>query len=153
MKKTNKKLLSITNQVLYGVLAILGFGSCNNGDGPLMYGCPYSIHKINGKVENTSGTGIKGIRIRMIASSDQWIKSDTLLSDITGSFKYQNEATAYTTTTYKIICEDIDGSTNGLYKTDSLNVDFKDAEYTNGSGWFHGEATKDVVIKLNENGK
>lgn len=156
MKKKNTTLLNITNKALSGLLVLLGFSACTTGiggggEGPCMYGMPYAKHSIKGKVENQSGVPIKGIRI-ICNIKNYWMPQDTLLSDIKGEFTFTKQIVD-PDVTYKLVGTDIDGTDNGSYKEDSVNVDFKKSDLTDASGWFRGNATKNVTIKLTENGK
>nr|WP_321377537.1 radical SAM-associated putative lipoprotein [uncultured Bacteroides sp.] len=150
MKKRNTTLLNLANKVLSGMMVLLGFNGCS-GETPCMYGSPYALHTIKGKVESNAGTAIKGIQI-ICNTNNNWIKPDTLLSNANGEFTYKSEP-AIIEITYKLICKDIDGETNGSYKKDSIEVEFKKSDLVNGEGWFEGEATKNVTIKLSENDK
>lgn len=149
--RKNTTLLSITNRALSGILVLLGFSACSSGESPCMYGTPYALHTIKGKVEDQSGKAIKGIRV-ISNIKNYWIRQDTILSDIKGEFTFTNEIVD-TNVTYKLVCTDIDGSNNGSFKEDSVNVDFKTSDLSGASGWFQGKATKNVTIKLTENGK
>ncbi|WP_321517491.1 radical SAM-associated putative lipoprotein [uncultured Bacteroides sp.] len=157
MRKKNTTLLNITNKALSGLLVLLGFSACTvgaggaGGDGPYMYGIPYAQHSIKGKVENQSGVLIKGIRI-ICSIKNHWMPQDTLLSDIKGEFTFTKQIVE-PDVTYKLVCTDIDGTNNGSYKEDSVNVDFKRSDLSDESGWFQGKATKNITIKLTENGK
>ncbi len=132
------------------MMVLLGFNGCS-GETPCMYGSPYALHTIKGKVENNSGTAIKGIQV-ICNAKNSWIKPDTLLSNQNGEFIFKSEPT-FAEATYKLICKDIDGGTNGSYKNDSTEIEFKKSDLVNGEGWFEGEATKNVTIKLSENDK
>ena len=156
MRKKNTTLLNITNKALSALLVLLGFSACTGGIGgnreePCMYGMPYVKHSIKGKVENQSGVPIKGIRI-ICSIKNNWMPQDTLLSDIKGEFTLIKQLIE-PDVTYKLVCTDIDGTDNGSYKEDSVNVDFKKSDLSGASGWFQGKATKNVTIKLTENGK
>jgi len=150
MKKRNTTLLNLANKVLSGIMVLLGFNGCSV-ETPCMYGSPYALHTIKGKVKNNSGTAIKEIQI-ICNTKNNWIKPDTLLSNQNGEFTFKYEST-FAETTYKLICKDIDGDTNGSYKNDSIEVEFKKSDLLNGEGWFEGEATKNVTIKLSDNEK
>jgi len=150
MKKKNTTWLNLANKVLSGMMVLLGFNGCS-GEAPCMYGSPYALHTIKGKVENNSGSAIKGIQV-ICNAKNSWIKPDTLLSNQNGEFIFKSEHT-FTEATYKLICKDIDGDTNGSYKNDSIEVEFKKSDLSNGKDWFEGEATKNVTIKLSENDK
>lgn len=150
MKKKNTTLLNLANKVLSGMMVLLGFNGCS-GEAPCMYGSPYALHTIKGKVENNSGSAIKRIQV-ICNAKNSWIKPDTLLSNQNGEFIFKSEHT-FTEATYKLICKDIDGDTNGSYKNDSIEVEFKKSDLSNGKDWFEGEATKNVTIKLSENDK
>jgi len=154
--RKNTTLLNITNKALSALLLLLGFSACTGGIGggreePCMYGMPYVKHSIKGKVESQSGVSIKGIRI-ICSIKNNWMPQDTLLSDIKGEFTLIKQLIE-PDVTYKLVCTDIDGTDNGSYKEDSVNVDFKKSDLTDASGWFQGKVTKNVTIKLTENGK
>ena len=150
MKKKNTTWLNLANKVLSGMIVLLGFNGCS-GEAPCMYSSPYAFHTIKVKVENNSVSAIKGIQV-ICNAKNSWIKPDTLLSNQNGEFIFKSEHT-FTEATYKLICKDIDGDTNGSYKNDSIEVEFKKSDLSNGKDWFEGEATKNVTIKLSENDK
>ena len=58
------------------MMVLLGFNGCS-GETPCMYGSPYALHTIKGKVESNAGTAIKGIQI-ICNTKNNWIKPDTL---------------------------------------------------------------------------
>ncbi|WP_373721769.1 radical SAM-associated putative lipoprotein, partial [Bacteroides heparinolyticus] len=46
MKSRQRRWLTACNQVLSGVLALLGFASCIGGEAPDEYGTPYAKYEI-----------------------------------------------------------------------------------------------------------
>ena len=59
---SKSKFLKVTNRVLAGVLLLLGFSGCHRY-GPDEYGTPHADFEVSGKVTDSSGNGLNGIRV------------------------------------------------------------------------------------------
>lgn len=117
---------------LSGLLAILGFGSCDKdrpffgGGGLVMYGQPHANYKFLGDVKDETGKAIPGIRVVFLPDGDQpsW-ENDTLYADRSGRFEkdclkydWPDEAAKA-----KVKFEDVDGAENGSFRTKTLTRD------------------------------
>ena len=149
MKKISTFLLKSVNGLLTGILALLGFSSCDQVSTD-MYGTPHSKFTIKGKVTNESNIPIPQIQIRSPYGEDI-PHADTLYTDSKGEFKYSSTG-SLRSNNIPLLLTDIDGEKNeGSYAPDSVSVSFKDADVTGGDGgWYLGEATKEITIVLKE---
>jgi len=141
MKKLEIKFLKAYNLVLAALLAMLGFGSCENRV-VAEYGTPSATFIVQGIVESSdSDQPIKNIRVIM--------QGDTTFTDNNGYYKVMDMFGFPGDKTYYIQFQDIDGVQNGDYKDLESSVDFVDPEYTNGDGnWYSGEATEALDVKM-----
>lgn len=144
MKKVSTSLLKNINWLLGGLLALLGFTTCDGGAD--MYGCPHAKFTIKGKVINEAQIPIPQIQIRT-AYTDSPNYVDTLYTDSKGEFIYTKDNKYIS-----LFFTDIDGNANGgNYAPDSTSVSFKDMKLEGGDGdWYLGEATKEITIVLKE---
>lgn len=150
MKKKRKFLLTSCNQVLSGVLALLGFASCAEGEAPgevpCEYGTPYAKYEIKGKVCDEKKQPMKGMRLIVkenppATSSYYTGRKDTVYTEGTGEYTFKDEF-AWPTMGYRVVCED----PAGVYKADSVDVEMKPAQRS--SGWYHGSDSKKVDFEL-----
>lgn len=149
-KTLNIRRLKACNGLLSGVLALLGYTSCDSlgigGETPVEYGSPYARYEIKGKVvdKETKAT-VEGARI--IVKPMQWQSDetyppqafDTLQTDKDGDYLYQNEATV--TDRFRVVCED----PSDVLKADSTTVEMKPE---GGEGWYQGSDTRVVDFEL-----
>ena len=149
MKKISTSLLKSANWLLTGLLALLGFSSCDQVSTD-MYGTPHSKFTIKGKVTNESNSPIPQIQIRSPYGEDI-PHADTLYTDSKGEFNYSFNG-FFRSDNIPLLLTDIDGEQNGgSYAPDSVSVSFKDVDVTGGDGgWYLGEATKEITIVLKE---
>ncbi|WP_278625143.1 radical SAM-associated putative lipoprotein [Parabacteroides gordonii] len=155
MDKTYRFYLSISNKILAGLLALLGFSntSCSPVD---EYGSPYATYEIKGKVVNEKGTAIPDMQVIIPApdadnEEDQFMYRDTLLTNSTGEFNKRLEVSSFgEDITFKIATQDIDGEANGgLFEDTVTEVAFKKDDLKGGDGnWYAGNAKKDVTITM-----
>ena len=152
MKKNalNIRRLKACNSLLSGVLAMLGYTSCDSlgigGETPVEYGTPYAKYEIKGKVtDRDTKAAVEGARV--IVKPLQWqsdetyppVAFDTLQTDKDGNYLYQNEATVIDR--FRVVCED----PSGALKADSTTVGMKPE---GGEGWYQGSDTQIVDFKL-----
>ena len=149
MKKISTYNLKSVNWLLTGILALLGFSSCDQISTD-MYGTPHSKFTIKGKVTNESNAPIPQIQIRS-PYGENIPHTDTLYTDSKGEFNYSFNG-FLRGDNIPLLLTDIDGEQNGgSYASDSVSVSFKDAEMTGNDGeWYLGEATKEITIVLKE---
>lgn len=142
MKNGKKQWLQICNRMMSGVLALLGFTSCEGlglGDEPCEYGQPYAKYEIKGKVVDTQQQAISNARIivkHLEQKSDElfpYAHPDTVYTQKNGEYIYENRGTNYGR--FRVVCED----PSGTYKADSTVVEMKP---TGGKGWYEGSDSK-----------
>ncbi len=140
---------------LGALLGILGFSGCFVTACKEEYGCPNADFKLVGDVKDSEGRGIEGIRVVFRAIPDeQGTRNDTVYSDARGHFEKErlthNWPDGARTATVKF--EDVDGSTNGSYKTRILSNDELNVEQTRKGdrNWYSGEFTIHAEAVLEE---
>lgn len=149
MKKKTKldnRWLKLCNGLLSGVLALLGYTSCDSwGDSPVEYGSPHADYEIKGKVtDKETRSNVEGARI--VVKPMQWnsdetypaVLYDTLYTDKDGAYLYRNTGMI---DRFRVVCED----PSGALKADSTTVGMKPE---GGEGWYQGSDTQIVDFKL-----
>jgi len=146
MKNRKRQWLTACNQMLSGVLALMGFASCMGGEAPAEYGMPYAKYEIKGKVQNGKKQPLKGMRMVVkenppAMSSHYSDRKDTVYTESTGEYAFKDED-AWPRMGYRIVCED----PAGVYKSDSVDVEMKPE---GGKGnWYGGSDSKIVDFEL-----
>lgn len=125
------------------VFAGLSLSSCNNEDDVENY----AEHTLKGVVQDESGVAIPAVQVIVKSSQAGW-KNDTLITNSEGAFAKKYKISGNADVDYNIFFNDIDGESNGSYKTDSVKVSFTKAELKDGNGSFLGSAEKEANIKL-----
>ncbi len=144
MKKSKKRLLVWVNQILSGMLVLLGFTACF-GESPDEYGSPYAKYEIKGKVVDTEDQVVPKARIIMrkgvMIGGDAIgfdILPDTTYTEKDGTFLYKTKGLYGA---FRVVCED----TSGAYKADSTDVY---PQLTGGEGWYEGSSNDEVNFEL-----
>jgi len=163
--KINRTLIKGTNWALAGLLGLLGFSNCVIVDPREEYGSPSVDYTVKGAVVNkANGKPIEGIRVGY--SSDiqgiylygvmptPYQPKASVTTDAKGEFKLTENSFPLdvNNSIQPIYVDDIDGEKNGLFQSDTLQVDFHDAKQTKkpSGNWYQGEYTVTVNVKLNE---
>ena len=162
MKKLNRKFIKGTNWALAGVMSLLGISSCDKetfgSGGMAAYGTPHAEFVVSGKVTDTEGNALSGVRV-VVPSVEHRQKAtqsfipdkpvfiyevrDTLYTKSNGSFEYSYAGfPTNDSINVKMKFEDT------RFETDSTKVSFFDSDLKGGSGWNRGSAKKEVTIKL-----
>lgn len=147
MRKIKIGFLRKYNGLIGLLLALLGFstacerGADEYGTPPVEYGVPHAtfIVKGNVKAENTSST-ISNIRVVT--------NQDTVYTDESGN--YQVENTDFPSDqTFTLEFKDVDGEINGEYQPIDTTIEFKDPQFTGGSGsWYEGKTEKELNVNM-----
>ena len=163
MKKLNRKFIKGTNWALAGIMSAIGFSSCNVIHGPMEYGTPHADYKVSGKVTDSNGNRLQGIRVTIPEvnhdqRNDGFIPdepiithavNDTLYTKENGIFEYIYYGFPTKAVTVKMKFEDI--SEIARYETDSTAVTFSRSELKGGDKhWYSGKANKEVTIQLKD---
>jgi putative lipoprotein (rSAM/lipoprotein system) len=165
--KVRKTFFKSINRVLASILFVLGFAGCEKGDETeilVEYGTPHANYTVKGAVVNkATGKPIEGIRVGF--NSEPWViaeygviptsfqpKSNVhVLTDAKGEFKLTDSHFPNKNLTLDVYVDDIDGVENGLFQSDTLQVNFSDAKHSGKPGnWYQGEYTVTVNVGLNE---
>lgn len=142
MKNGKKKWLLLCNRMLSGVLALLGFTSCDGeglGQATCEYGQPYAKYEIKGKVVDAEQQAISNVRIivkQLEQKSNElfpYAYPDTVYTKKNGEYIYEKGGTNYGR--FRVVCED----PTGVYEADSTVVEMKP---TGGEGWYVGSDSK-----------
>ena len=162
MKKLNRKFIKGTNWALAGLLSFLGFSSCAGAE---EYGSPHADFVVSGKVTDTDGKGLQGIRV-VVPGVDHHNRkatpgyfkpysppviykpvNDTLYTKEGGRFDY-TYGVSYVDDSINVNMKFEDISENAGFETDSTKVMFYDSELKGGKGWYEGKAKREINIKL-----
>ena len=151
--------------VMSGLLAILGFGSCEKnsfipgggggGDMRLMYGQPTAHYKFLGDVKDETGKAIPGIRVVFLPEDDKpsW-ENDTLYTDKSGHFEKDRLKYSWPDEVSKarVKFEDVDGDANGRFETKILKRDQLKVKQTKKTDdfWNKGDFTIEAKAVLNK---
>ena len=145
---------------LTGLLALLGFSSCNpeeifGGWGMTAYGQPHANYKVTGEVKDPAGKPVEGIRVVVSPGGNHpEYYNDTLYTDAKGQF--QKEQLKYTwPDVFKegtIRFDDVDGDKNGSYMTKVLRSGEFDVKQTKKSKdtWYKGDFTISAKTMMNK---
>ena len=160
MKINRRTFIKKINGVLAGIIGILGFASCENGQ--MEYGTPHADFTVKGSVVNkANGKPIKGIRVGYspevwampmygVAPTSYQLKKH-VLTDAKGEFKLTESAFDSKNQIIPVYVEDIDGAENGSFQSENLQVDFSNAEHSGKQKhWYGGEYTVTVKVELTE---
>jgi putative lipoprotein (rSAM/lipoprotein system) len=168
MKKFNCKLIGRINWVLAGLISLLGFSSsCSSNPfddgGVVEYGTPRADFIVSGKVTNTNGQGLSGIRVvvpkvdhhQRATSSfipDQGVITqevrDTFYTQENGDFNYYYTGFP-TNDSINIHMKFEDTAETVRFETDFAKVAFFQSDLNGGDGkWFYGRAEKKIDVKL-----
>lgn len=169
------------NLLLGALLGVLGFASCEgltidlrtrgegNGDNAgkndnrflCMYGQPSVRWQASGKVTDSNGNTLKGIRVAVrahkhmantpgvIYDRNDWYYDDTLYTDADGLYKLEKRLTSFTAPDdATIVFEDIDGSANGgWFASQTATPKIKQTQKGDNS-WYGGAYAVEADVKL-----
>ena len=145
MKGNREQWLRISNRLLSGAMALLGFSACgSNGDYSLEYGMPHADYEIKGSVTDEADNELPGMRIitkTLIGErEDDPYFRDTVATNAAGAFvlEKKNETSEGR---YRVVCEDPAGG----YQADSTDIQMKPKD---GKGWYQGSDSKEVNFEL-----
>lgn len=125
-----------------------------------VYGVPTVDYAVKGRVVDSNGKPIKGLVVSLINSNididnlpdtPHWQEQMRRVSDTTdaeGAFSVRTSDRPWDTV--RVLVRDVDGSKNGNFEQQVLNVEFEDGERGDGSvsSWRLGEKKADVTIKM-----
>lgn len=128
-------------------MLVLGFTNCN--DPVDEYGAPSAKYKIKGNViaDEENSNPVENIQIVIKRNNNQQTESypnDTVYSDKKGEFSITKETGFSEDMTIKIELTDIDEEINGSFEEKEVTVEIKKSDFKGGSGWFQGEANKEI---------
>ena len=153
-------------RLLSGVMALLGFAGCNNGDEPCLYGSPSVDYRVLGTVTDNEGKPLEGIQVVVdnpgastyydkngIIVKDKYesgkLTPDTVYTDKNGKFSsYKVEA--FSDSKLVVEVQDIDGEANGgEFQSERFTKDKLDKkQLKKGNGWYEGEFEYSKTVKL-----
>ncbi len=147
MRKIKIGFLRKYNGLISLLLALLGFstaceqGADEYGTSAVEYGVPHAtfIVKGNVKAENTS-SAIANIQVVM--------NQDTVYTDESGNYQVENTEFPEDQT-FLLKFKDVDGEINGEFQPLDTTIEFKDPQFTNGSGsWYEGKTEKELNVNM-----
>lgn len=147
-------------QLLLGtLLGWLGFSSCeilDPGGMVCMYGSPTVRFEAKGKVTDSAGKGIEGVRVavrvhRHTPGYDQehWYYDDTLYTNAAGKYASQMSLTSFDAPDeVTLVFEDVDGAAHGgEFASQTVTPAIKQTEKGD-KGWFNGAFAAEADVKL-----
>jgi putative lipoprotein (rSAM/lipoprotein system) len=162
MKRMNRQLIKGTNWALAGLMSLLGFSSCSSeeeyGTPKVEYGTPTAEFVVSGKVTDTNGRGLEGIRLTVPRVDLHQRATSTFIPDLS-VITCEVKDTLYTHENGEFVYLYHDTPTNDSInihlkaegehvETDSVKVTFFGSDLKGGSGWNMGRAEKKINIKL-----
>ncbi len=155
------------SKLLKFLMVALGFGAYTSCDSPDMYGCPtppprpapeygcpYAEYNFDVDiVDSENDAPIEGIRVSAVQRyiTNDLNNVDTLATGLTSAEgKVRLQFGAFPTDKHELVADDIDGEENGAYDSASVIITIPQDEYTGGEGWYEGQSTEEVTIKLNK---
>ena len=159
--KNNKTLIKIANWMFAALITLLGFTGCEKIHSSMEeYGSPYADYTVKGAVvDKATGKPIAGIRVGYSSGYQcgvmygppmpSYTPKASVLTDAKGEFKLTDKS--YRVFALPVYVQDIDGKENGLFQSETLQVDFRKAEHSGKpKSWYMGEYTVDVNVELTE---
>jgi len=157
--------LKSCNAILVALLGMFGFTNCRMyemyGTPTVEYGTPYAKFIIKGEVaDKKTEQPIEGIQVKIVGTftnangEEQTVYlKPKKLTDEDGNFELRKhgishllESDAFSAAVH---FSDIDGEKNGLFENKVVELNIEDFEETRPpSGWFMGEFTKRLDVKL-----
>jgi len=139
------KVLSLYTKIISFFLVLLGYQSCDIIDPKAEYGSPSAKYRVIGSVvsedDNSKIKGIRAVLVQKYEDEENPYAADTVFTNNSGEFDLNIH---HIGSKYVLKLQDTDGEKNGSFADKELEIDFKDAKYEGGSGWYEGQATKDV---------
>lgn len=134
------------NKLILMILSLLGLATaCSEEENSCEYGTPYVTFSVKGKVTDTDGAPVPGIRVAV--SEDAYAPATTTGAD--GAFAF-DKTPFYMGHPEKLIFTDIDGAANGEFGSKTLDVAFEKSDSKPESNWNTGYYTApDVEVCLN----
>jgi len=150
-----KKSLTVSNWILATIIGALGFSSCNKPNNPddtrYMYGVPYAAYSIKGKVVDNFQNPVPGIKVEIQGLKNQLypvFEPSVVITDAKGEFAmdFRQQVNEFD---FNLKYTDIDGETNGLFKSAEQIINVKTSDITgNHDGWFVGSVKKETTVIL-----
>ena len=147
MKKINNFWFRSSAWLLNSILLLLGFSSCDS-NGSEMYGTPYATYSLKGKVVDAQKQPIPDIEVKIKERHGSVYYSHTapLKTNASGEFSFKESFS--TGGDFRLVARDVDGTANGSFKSDSIDITMDKPSGGDGS-WFQGSASEeDIVITL-----
>ena len=147
MKKVKNVWLRCSAWLLNSILLLLGFSSCDSNESE-MYGTPYATYSLKGKVVDAQKQPIPDIevKIKIGRGGDYHSQIAPLKTNASGEFSFKESFS--TGGEFRLVARDVDGTANGSFKSDSIDITMDKPSGGDGS-WFQGSASKeDIVITL-----
>jgi len=161
MKMDRRAFIKRMNGALAGVITMLGFSDCTM-IGMKEYGTPHADYTVKGAVVNkATGKPIEGIRVGYGCTfcpipeygtmPTPFAPKTHVITNAKGEFKLTDSFFPEEFQKLPVYVEDVDGEENGLYQSESLQVDFSKAEHSKKSkSWYKGEYTVTINVELTE---
>ena len=161
MKIDRRAFIKKMNWLLASAIGMLGFAGCEI-IGEKEYGTPHADYTVKGAVvDKATGKPIKGIRVgygcefcpvpEYGVPSTPYVLKTHVTTDAKGEFKLTDSFFPEESQKLPVYVDDIDGNNNGLFQSEILQVDFKDAvQSRKPKSWYKGEYTVNLNVELTE---
>ena len=162
--KINRPFIKGTNWVLVGLISMLSFSGCKK-EARLEYGTLNADYTVKGSVVNKAdGKPIEGIwvgyspgptGIYLIGTATTpYNPKASVTTDAKGEFEItKNSYPIFSDQIIPVYVQDIDGENNGLFQSDTLQINFSDSiaiQTKRSNNWYDGEFTVILNVELNE---
>ena len=143
------KIITVMGKIIKFLLICLGFKSltaCEVFYGTDEYGTPYAEYEAKGRVSDSEGTPISGIKVSM--GVEDYMDS-VAVTDADGRFHVIHDTFPLDDNTFDIQFTDIDGEAGGgLFEEQTVTVQAEKVE--EGEGWSRGKyaVKEDVNVVL-----
>ena len=153
-----------TTKIITGLLALLGFTSCNLYDPPVMYGMPHADYDVKCRVTDADEKPIEGIKVSAIwhdyqyavalDPTDEPAYTDALnigRTNADGEYLFLDMSRiGWGRGTLEVTVEDTDGEANGGdFATQTTETEFTSSDFVGGdSSWYVGKVTKTIDFTL-----
>lgn len=130
------------NRLLLLLLALLGFTGCSDSQEPEpdMYGTPFARFTIKGRVKDSQGKPIQGIRVTSFETPRKPAVMATLdgqsavFTSLTGEYEVSGRCFDRDEFFVTLRMDDVDGEKNGLFDTQEIDIGITQADRTHTGG-------------------
>lgn len=115
-----------------------------------MYGSPHADFEVKGKVTDTAGTPIEGIRVSVEPAESAGYLFMSAQTGATGEYRMLDKQWMRMSIKLNVTAKDIDGEANGgEFETQTISIELQESDFKGDDGdWYMGKAEKTVNFTL-----